>query len=56
VPEEDCYDAGYGVLRFDMPARTIAAKPWPGTAAYAIADEVPRSLDLRFRCVPRNGA
>lgn len=32
------YDAGYGVLRWDGPARTIAGTAAAGTGAYAVAD------------------
>lgn len=32
------YDAGYGVLRWDEPARTVAATTAAGCGAYAVAD------------------
>ncbi len=36
------YDAGYGVLRPDQPARTVPATVAVGTGAHAIADDRPR--------------
>jgi site-specific DNA-cytosine methylase len=38
------YDAGYGVLRMDQPARTVAGEPSPGCGAYAVADDRARAF------------
>lgn len=43
------YDAGYGVLGWNQPARTIAGQSAVGCGAYSVAD-------LRVNCSPRAGA
>ncbi|HEX5657683.1 MAG TPA: DNA cytosine methyltransferase [Polyangiales bacterium] len=43
------YDAGYGVLNWQAPARTIASKSAVGCGAYAVSD-------VRVGCTPRAGA